>query len=53
LDQIHVPTSDVLVDLAKVLSIGKFAQLDRTGFEVQKIANLFRQLKIRASTENL
>jgi hypothetical protein len=52
LDQIHVPTSDVLVDLAKVLTIGKFAQLDRAGLEMQKIADLFCQLKIRASTEN-
>jgi hypothetical protein len=53
LDEVHISTSNIFFDFAKVLAIWEFAKLDCSGLQMQEIADLFGQLGICSPAENL
>jgi hypothetical protein len=53
LDQVDIPPAHVLFDFAVVLTVGEFPKRDRAGFQVEEIADFFRQLRIGSPTEDL
>jgi hypothetical protein len=53
LDEKNVPAADVFVDLAIVFTIGKLAQGDSAGCQVQKPADIACKLGISTTAENL
>jgi len=47
------PPANVFLDLAIVLTVGEFPKCDCSGLQMEELADLFGQLRIGSTTENL